>query len=59
MPVTDNQRFRKQTTFTLIDDGAPLGVSCRYQVIAFTLDDYTSPPAESADVVRTVAGALP
>jgi hypothetical protein len=27
-------------------------VSCRYQVIAFTFDEYTSPPAESEDVVR-------
>lgn len=59
VPVQDQQRFRKAKTFTLLDHDAPLGASCRYQVIAFTFDEYTSPPAESADVIRTVPGALP
>jgi hypothetical protein len=57
--VTDQQRFRKAGTFSVLDTGAPLGVPCRYQVIARTFDDYASPPAESADVVRTVPGAVP
>jgi hypothetical protein len=59
VPVQDQQRFRKASSFSMLDHEAPLGVSCRYQVIAFTFDEYTSPPAESADVVRTVPGALP
>ena len=59
VPVTDQQRFRKASSFSMLDHAAPLGVPCRYQVIAFTLDEYTSPPAESEDVVRTVPGAVP
>jgi hypothetical protein len=59
VPVTDQGRFRKASSFTMLDHAAPLGVSCRYRVIAFTFDEYTSPPAESADVVRTVPGAAP
>lgn len=59
VPVTDQQRFRKASSFTILDHEAPLGVPCRYRVIAFTFDEYTSPPAESPDVVRTVPGAQP
>jgi len=59
VPVTDQQRFRKASSFTMLDHAAPLGIPCRYRVIAFTFDEYTSPPAESADVVRTVPGAAP
>lgn len=59
VPVEDQARFRKTGTFSMLDHDAPLGVPCRYQVIAFTFDAYTSPPAESEDVVRTVPGAQP
>lgn len=52
VPVDDQQRFRKAGSFSMIDHAAPIGVSCRYQVIAFTFDGYTSPPAESEDVIR-------
>ena len=34
-----------------VDRDAPIGLQCRYQVIAFTFDAYTSPPAESPDFV--------
>jgi len=57
--VEDQQRFRKASSFSMLDHAAPLGVPCRYQVIAFTFDAYTSPPAESEDVVRSVPGAAP
>jgi len=59
IPVTDQQRFRKASSFSMLDHAAPLGVPCRYQVVAVTTDDYTSPPAESEDVVRSVPGAVP
>lgn len=59
IPVTDQQRFRKAGSFSMLDHDAPLGVSCRYEVIAFTFDGYTSPAAESEDIVRTVPGAVP
>jgi hypothetical protein len=59
VPVVDQQRFRKASTFSMLDHAAPLGVPCRYQVIAFTFDAYTSPVAESEDIVRSVPGAIP
>ncbi|MEW6270768.1 MAG: hypothetical protein AB1689_15910 [Thermodesulfobacteriota bacterium] len=59
VPVTDQQRFRKASTFSMLDADAPLGIPCRYQVVAMTFDEYSSPPAESADVVRTIPGAIP
>jgi len=59
VPVEDQARFRKVGSFTMLDHEAPLGVPCRYQVIAFTFDAYTSPPGESEDVIRTVPGAQP
>jgi hypothetical protein len=52
VPVEDQQRFQKTATFSTVDADAPSGETCRYQVFAFTFDEYTSPPAESADFVH-------
>ena len=49
VPVVDQQRFQKTPSFSFVDRDAPIGQQCRYQVIAFTFDEYTSPPAESPD----------
>jgi hypothetical protein len=57
--VEDQQRFRKTPSFSIVDKDAPLGLQCRYQVIAFTADAYTSPPAESEDFIRSFPGAVP
>jgi len=59
VPVTDQQRFQKASSFSVLDNEAPLGVACRYQVVAWTFDEYSSPPAESPDVIRTIPGAIP
>ena len=59
VPVEDQQRFRKTPSFAVVDKDAPIGLQCRYQVIAFTFDDYTSPPAESEDFIRSFPGAMP
>lgn len=59
VPVEDQQRFRKTASFSTVDADAPPGETCRYQVIAFTLDEYTSPPAESEDFIRSFPGAMP
>jgi hypothetical protein len=59
VPVEDQQRFRKTPTFSTVDRDAPIGLQCRYQVIAFTFDEYTSPPAESEDFIRSFPGAMP
>ena len=46
-------------SFSTVDAEAPPGETCRYQVIAFTLDEYTSPPAESEDFIRSFPGSMP
>jgi hypothetical protein len=51
--VTDRQRFRKVKTFSFVDEGTPPDAPCRYRVVAATLDDYKSAPAEG------VLGATP
>lgn len=57
--VEDQQRFQKTPSFSAIDVDAPVGETCRYHVIAFTLDEYTSPPAESEDFIRSFPGSMP
>jgi len=59
VPVEDQQRFRKTPSFSVLDADAPAGETCRYQVFAFTFDEYTSPPAESADFIRPFPGSRP
>lgn len=46
LPVTDRERFRKGKTFSYIDRAVPAEGPCRYRVVAVTLDDYRSAPAE-------------
>jgi hypothetical protein len=50
--VSDRERFRKARTFTLVDHDVKPGETCRYRVIAETLDGYRSAPAESPMVTR-------
>ena len=59
VPVDDQQRFRKTAAFSTVDADAPAGETCRYQVIAFTFDEYTSAPAESEDFIRSFPGSMP
>lgn len=59
VPVEDQQRFQKTATFSVVDADAPPGETCRYQVFAFTFDEYTSPPAESEDFIRPFPGSIP
>lgn len=59
VPVQDQQRFQKTASFSAIDPDAPTGEVCRYHVIAFTFDEYTSPPAESEDFIHSFPGSMP
>jgi hypothetical protein len=50
--VNDRERFRKTASFTLVDHDVPIGSTCAYRVIAVTLDDYASAPADSSYLTR-------
>jgi len=52
VPVLDRDRFQKQRSFTLTDFDVRVGQVCVYRVVAVTLDDYRSPPADSAPIRR-------
>jgi hypothetical protein len=51
----DRDRFRKEREFSVIDLDVPPGIPCRYRVIAVTIDEYRSDPAESPPIVRGAA----
>jgi hypothetical protein len=51
----DRDRFRKEREFSVIDLDAPRDVPCRYRVVAVTIDEYRSDPAESPSIVRGAA----
>jgi hypothetical protein len=59
IPVTDRDRFRKIPSFLLVDHDVSLGSTCRYRVVAATLDDYTSAPAESWYLTRVFVAPTP
>lgn len=48
----DRDRFRKEREFSVIDLDVPKDAPCRYRVVAVTIDEYRSDPAESAPIVR-------
>jgi hypothetical protein len=59
IPITDRDRFRKIPSFLLVDHDVSLGSTCRYRVVAATLDDYTSAPAESWYLTRVFVAPTP
>ena len=54
IPVVDHERFQKQSRVTLVDFDPQPGQVCIYRVVAVTLDDYRSAPAESTPTLREV-----
>ena len=50
VPVTDQERFRVQSNFALLDTQVEPDRFYRYQVISRTLDDYQSLPSNEASV---------
>jgi len=54
IPVTDQERFQVQHTFTYLDGETAVGASYRYAVIAETADGYHSDPSDVVDFTRIV-----
>ncbi|HYL60218.1 MAG TPA: hypothetical protein VEU51_15215 [Candidatus Acidoferrales bacterium] len=54
IPVTDQQRFQVQRTFTYVDKATELGKTYRYEVLSNTSDGYTSEPSNTVTVVRQI-----
>lgn len=54
IPVIDQGRFQKQSRLTLVDSDPRPGQVCTYRVVAVTLDDYRSAPADSPPIERAV-----
>jgi hypothetical protein len=50
IPVTDQERFAVQRTFSYLDGETRAGNTYRYEVVARTLDDYTSAPSNQVRV---------
>jgi hypothetical protein len=52
LPVTDRERFAVQHQFSYIDNETVLDHSYRYEIIARTTDNYTSPPSNEVVFTR-------
>jgi hypothetical protein len=52
LPVTDQERFSPQRTFSYVDDETQLGDSYRYEIVSRTMDGYTSAPSNQVEFTR-------
>jgi len=52
LPVTDQERFSPQHTFSYVDDETQMGNSYRYEIISRTTDGYTSAPSNEVKFTR-------
>lgn len=58
IPVVDHGRFQKQSRLTFTDFDPQPGQVCTYRVVAITLDDYRSAPADSPPIRREIPPAV-
>jgi hypothetical protein len=52
LPVTDQERFAPQRTFSYVDDETQVGSSYRYEIVSRTTDGYTSAPSNEVKFTR-------
>jgi hypothetical protein len=52
LPVTDQERFSVQRTFSYVDGEAQAGNNYRYEIISRTTDGYTSAPSNQVQFTR-------
>ena len=52
LPVTDQERFAPQRTFSYVDDETQVGNSYRYEIVSRTTDGYTSAPSNEVKFTR-------
>jgi hypothetical protein len=53
LPVTDQERFSPQRTFSYVDDETQVGNSYSYEIVSRTTDGYTSTPSNKVTFTRT------
>ena len=54
VPVTDRERFRKESRFRHLDPSVSPGGQYRYRVVSFTVDEYASAPSNIVTIERSV-----
>ncbi len=52
IPVTDQERFSPRHRYSYVDDNTQLGSSYRYEIVARTIDGYTSAPSNQVEFTR-------
>ena len=52
LPVTDQERFSPERTYSYVDGEARVGNSYRYEIISRTTDGYTSAPSNQVRFTR-------
>ena len=52
LPVTDQERFSPQRTYSYIDGETQVGNSYRYEIVSRTTDGYTSAPSNKVEFTR-------
>lgn len=52
LPVTDQERFSPQRTFSYVDGETQVGDSYRYEIVSRTTDGYTSAPSNEVKFTR-------
>jgi len=52
LPVSDQERFSPQLTFSYLDNKTQVGNSYRYKIISHTTDGYTSAPSNEVEFTR-------
>jgi hypothetical protein len=53
LPVSDQERFSPQRTYSYVDGEAQVGNSYRYEIISRTTDGYPSKPSNQVQFTRT------
>jgi hypothetical protein len=52
LPVTDQERFSPERTYSYVDDETQVGNSYRYEIVSRTTDGYTSAPSNAVEFTR-------
>jgi hypothetical protein len=52
LPVTDQERFSPQRTYSYVDGETQTGNSYRYEIVSRTTDGYTSAPSNEVEFTR-------
>jgi hypothetical protein len=59
LPVTDQERFSPQRTFSYLDGETQVGSSYRYEIVSRTMDGYTSEPSNQVKFTRVWPSPAP